>query len=231
MADISTPGSSCTNSLTYCILDTMTRPKRSYQPLDPQLVIQAYANGIFPMADEQGKISWYAPNPRAILEHHHLHVSRSLRATIRKGIYEVHMDSHFEAVMRACADRDTTWINEEFIKTYTLLHRTGFAHSVETWRDGMLVGGLYGIALGGAFMGESMFSRATDASKVCLVALVEHLKARGYVLHDTQFTTEHLITLGVTEIPRRVYEQRLREALLLPCSWNDSSMKTQAVDG
>ena len=197
----------------------MMKPKRSLQLLDPQLVIHAYAQGIFPMADEWGKIWWYTPDPRAILEHSNLHVSRSLRATIRKGIYEILMDIHFEAVMRACADRFNTWINEEFIKTYTLLHHAGFAHSVEAWRDGMLVGGLYGVAIGGAFMGESMFSRATDASKVCLVALVEHLKGRGYVLHDTQFTTPHLLTLGVTEIPRKVYEQRLREALQLGCTW------------
>ena len=197
----------------------MKRPRRSLQPLDAQLALRAYAQGIFPMADEWGKIRWYAPDPRAILEHHHLHVSRSLRATIRKRIYEVRMDTHFEAVMRSCADRTETWINEEFIKTYTLLHHAGLAHSVEAWKDGMLVGGLYGIALGGAFMGESMFSRATDASKVCLVALVEHLKARGYVLHDTQFSTEHLRTLGVTEIRRSEYERRLRDALLLRCTW------------
>jgi leucyl/phenylalanyl-tRNA--protein transferase len=121
--------------------------------------------------------------------------------------------------MRRCADREETWINEAFIKTYTQLHYAGLAHSVEAWNDGKLVGGLYGVSLGGAFMGESMFSRMTDASKVCLVALVEHLKARGYVLHDTQFLTPHLATLGVTVIPRRVYERRLREALCLHCTW------------
>ena len=172
------------------------------------------------MADQQGKIRWYAPDPRAILEHDNLHVSRSLRATIRKGIYEIRMDSAFEKVMRYCANREETWINEEFIKTYTYLHRLGLAHSVEAWHNGRLVGGLYGIALGGAFMGESMFSHATDASKVCLVALVEHLKRRGYILHDTQFVTPHLATLGVTEIARQEYERRLQEALLLPCTWS-----------
>ena len=130
------------------------------------------------------------------------------------------MDTAFEAVMRCCADREDTWINEVFIRTYTQLHYAGFAHSVEAWRDGELVGGLYGVVLGGAFMGESMFSYATDASKVCLVALVKHLRARGYVLHDTQFWTPHLALLGVTEIPRRVYEQRLREALGLACHWS-----------
>ncbi len=194
-------------------------PKRKLEPLDPILVINAYAQGIFPMADDYGRILWYAPDPRAILEHHNLHISRSLRATLRKGIYEVRTDTAFEAVMRSCADREDTWINEVFIRTYTQLHYAGFAHSVEAWRDGELVGGLYGMVLGGAFMGESMFSCATDASKVCLVALVEHLQARGFVLHDTQFLTPHLATLGVTEIPRKVYERRLRAALSLECGW------------
>jgi leucyl/phenylalanyl-tRNA---protein transferase len=195
-------------------------PRRP-DPLDPALVINAYAQGIFPMADSRGKIRWYAPDPRAILEHDNLHVSRSLRATIRKGIYEVRMDTAFEAVMRGCAGRIETWINTEFIQTYTYLSTIGFAHCVEAWQAGVLVGGLYGIALGGAFMGESMFSHATDASKVCVVALVEHLKQRGYVLHDTQFLTDHLATLGVTEIPRSTYEMRLAQALKRPCTWND----------
>jgi len=194
-------------------------PGRKHQSLDPIVVINAYAQGIFPMADDEGNINWYAPDPRAILEHENLHISRSLRATIRKGIYEVRMDTAFELVMRWCAAREETWINEAFVTTYTRLHYAGLAHSVEAWKDGELVGGLYGVSLAGAFMGESMFSRATDASKVCLVALVEHLKARGYVLHDTQFLTPHLATLGVTEIPRKVYERRLREALRLNCTW------------
>src|SRR5579884_3634603 len=189
--------------------------KKRLQPLDPRLVIQAYARGIFPMAEPDGRIFWYAPDPRAILEHANLRISRSLRATLRKNTYEIRMDSAFEAVMRCCAARAETWINE----AYTTLHAAGLAHSVEAWKDGLLVGGLYGVALGGAFMGESMFSRATDASKVCLVALVEHLKARGYTLHDTQFLTPHLASLGVTEIPRREYERRLAQALQLPCTW------------
>ena len=183
------------------------------------MVINAYAQGIFPMADADGTIHWYAPDPRAILEHENLHVARSLRATIRKGIYEVRMDTAFEEVMRCCAAREETWIKVVFIETYTQLHYAGLAHSVEAWKDGVLVGGLYGVALRGAFMGESMFSHATDASKVCLVILVEHLKSKGYVLHDTQFWTPHLETLGVTEIPRRDYERRLREALRLNCKW------------
>ena len=190
------------------------------EPLDPILVINAYAQGIFPMADHLGKIRWFAPDPRAILEHENLYVSRSLRATLRKRIYDVRIDTDFETVMRRCAEREDTWINKSFISTYTQLHYAGLAHSVEAWKDGELVGGLYGVSLGGAFMGESMFSRATDASKVCLVALVEHLKARGYVLHDVQFWTPHLASLGVTEIPRKHYERRLRAALRLECSWD-----------
>jgi leucyl/phenylalanyl-tRNA---protein transferase len=194
-------------------------PGRTVEPLDPIMTINAYAQGIFPMADRSGRIRWYAPDPRAVLEHENLHVSRSLRTTIRKGTYEVRMDTAFEAVIRCCADREETWINEAFIHAYAQLHNAGVAHSVEAWKDSELVGGLYGVALGGAFMGESMFSYTTDASKVCLVALVEHLRARGFVLHDTQFWTPHLASLGVTEIPRRTYEQRLREALRLECRW------------
>jgi leucyl/phenylalanyl-tRNA---protein transferase len=192
---------------------------RAPEPLDPILVINAYKQGIFPMADHFGRIRWFAPDPRAILEHENLHVSHSLRATLRKRVYEVRMDTDFEMVLRRCAEREDTWINESFIATYTQLHNTGLAHCVEAWKDGELVGGLYGVALGGAFMGESMFSRATDASKVCLVALVEHLKARGFVLHDVQFWTPHLATLGVTEISRKQYERRLRSALRLKCTW------------
>jgi len=195
--------------------------------------VRAYASGIFPMGDDDGAISWYAPDPRAVLEHHNLRVSRSLRATIRAGRYTVTFSTAFERVMRACAeprgDGEGTWISEEFVWAYGALHRWGFAHSVEAWRrrgDGEgnedeegreLVGGLYGVSIGAAFMGESMFSRATDASKVCLVALVERMRARGYLLHDTQFTTPHLERLGVTTIPRDEYLRRLEQAISLPC--------------
>ncbi|HEY4386934.1 MAG TPA: leucyl/phenylalanyl-tRNA--protein transferase [Ktedonobacteraceae bacterium] len=192
---------------------------RKPEPLDPDLLIHAYAQGIFPMANEQGRIQWYAPDPRAILEHDRLIISRSLRTTIRKQCYTIRMDTAFEQVMRSCADRAETWINEEFIRTYTWLHLSGLAHSVEAWKGSELVGGLYGVALGGAFMGESMFSHATDASKVSLVALVHHLQARGYTLHDTQFLTPHLATLGVIEVSRRTYERRLRDAIQLRCTW------------
>jgi leucyl/phenylalanyl-tRNA--protein transferase len=199
----------------------MPWPRRAHrpEPLDPALLVRAYAAGIFPMADAGGRINWYAPDPRAIIEHANLRRSRSLRATIRKGRYEVRVNTAFEAVMRACADRPETWINAEFIRAYTALHRAGFAHSVEAWQDGELVGGLYGVALGGLFCGESMFSRATDASKVCLVALVDRLVTRGFVLHDVQFLTPHLASLGATTIPRAEYERRLAAAIRLPCTF------------
>jgi leucyl/phenylalanyl-tRNA--protein transferase len=191
--------------------------RRRAEPLDPGFLLRAYAAGIFPMADASGHVDWYAPDPRAIIEHHDFRRSRSLRATLRRGTFEVRIDSAFEAVMRACADRPQTWLNEEFIRAYTMLHRAGYAHSVEAWRDGQLVGGLYGVAVGAAFCGESMFSRATDASKVCLAALVDRLSSRGFLLHDVQFITPHLASLGATLIPRAEYERRLARALEHPC--------------
>jgi leucyl/phenylalanyl-tRNA--protein transferase len=144
-----------------------------------------------------------------------LHVSRSLARVIRKGIYEVHIDRDFEAVIRACADRKDTWICAEIIRAFVEFHEMGKAHSVEAYRDGELAGGLYGVALGGAFMGESMFSRMRDASKVCLVYLVERLKERGYVLLDCQIQNDHLARLGAVEIPERDYLKRLEYALEL----------------
>lgn len=175
------------------------------------------------MADAAGTISWYSPDPRAVLEHDDFHVSRSLRARLRQHYFEIRVDTAFAAVMRACAApraaEDGTWINDEFIETYSALHGMGLAHSVEAWRDDCLVGGLYGVSIGAAFMGESMFSRLPDASKVCLAALVERLKTRGYTLHDTQFLTPHLATLGARLIPRRTYLARLRAALYTHASF------------
>jgi leucyl/phenylalanyl-tRNA---protein transferase len=191
------------------------------EPLDPAVLVRAYAMGIFPMPDERGRVNWYAPDPRAIIEHADLRRSRSLRAAIRQGRYGVRVDTAFEAVMRGCAERPETWINEEFIRAYTALHRAGIAHSVEAWQGDALVGGLYGVALGGVFCGESMFSRARDASKVCLAALVDRLVARGFVLHDVQFMTPHLARLGATLIPRAEYERRLAAALALPCRFDE----------
>ena len=200
-------------------MGTMRLPTR----LAPEFLIRAYASGIFPMADGRGRLSWHAPDPRAIIEHRDLRVSRSLRTRIRKGTFDVRVDSAFTATMRACAaprpSEPGTWISEEFVRTYTTLHRAGLAHSVEAWQGEELVGGLYGVSIGGAFMGESMFSSQPDASKVCLVALVERLRTRGFVLHDTQYLTEHLARMGATEIPRATYERRLAEAVAVPCQF------------
>lgn len=181
----------------------------------------AYKRGVFPMYhDEIDELRWYMPDPRAILPLDGFHTSRSLAKTIRQGVFEARYDTDFEGVMRGCADREEgTWISEEFIALYGELHRMGKAHSVETWRDGRLVGGTYGVSLGGAFMAESMFHRETDASKVALHALVSRLNERGYALLDVQYVTPHLQSLGAIEIPHREYYARLRRALRLPCKF------------
>ena len=184
-----------------------------------ELLEACYRAGAFPMADGYGRIEFYRSDPRSVLLFEDLHVSKSLRRVIRKGVYEVRVDGDFEGVVRACADREETWINAEIVAAYVRLHRAGKAHSVEAYKDGDLVGGLYGVALGGAFMGESMFSRARDASKVCFVYLVERLRARGYALLDCQIQNDHLASLGATEIPGRHYERLLNEALLLDRSF------------
>jgi leucyl/phenylalanyl-tRNA--protein transferase len=190
--------------------------------LTPDLLVRAYASGIFPMADDRdGRIRWYAPDPRAVIPLDAFHIPRSLRQTVRKGVFEVTVNADFPAVIRACAEREETWISAEIERAYTDLHRLGLAHSVETWRAGRLTGGLYGVALGGAFFGESMFSRETDASKVALVALVERLRARGFVLLDTQFLTSHLARFGAVEIPRAEYERWLAAALRLTPRFDD----------
>jgi len=172
------------------------------------------------MADEDGEIGWYSPDPRAIFPLESFHVPRSLAKTIRQQRFDVRIDTCFEEVMRGCAAREETWISEELIAAYVELHHHGLAHSVEAFHDGELAGGLYGVSLGGAFMGESMFSRYTDASKVCLVHLVERLKERGYVLLDSQMPTEHLARFGQITIPRREYLARLRHALKLECTFD-----------
>ena len=193
----------------------------SEPPLGPGLIVHAYRRGIFPMADHDGAIGWYSPDPRAVFPLDAFHVPKSLAKVVRAGKFEIRVDGDFEGVMRACGGRAETWISEEIVQVYTALHRAGLAHSVEAWQDGALVGGLYGVALGGAFMGESMFSQATDASKVCLVHLVDRLKARGYVLLDSQFPTEHLMRFGQALIPRREYMRQLQAALALPCRFVD----------
>ena len=188
--------------------------------LTPEMIVAAYVQGIFPMADEETEeIGWYSPDPRAIFPLDSFHVPRSLKRTIRQEIFEVRIDSAFEEVMRGCASREETWISEAIIEAYVGLHRHGLAHSVEAWYDDELAGGLYGVSLGGAFMGESMFTRVTDASKVCLVFLVERLRERGYALLDSQLPSEHLSHYGQILVSRREYLRRLEEALALDCSF------------
>lgn len=192
--------------------------------LSPQRLLSAYIAGIFPMADETGAVHWLAPDPRAIIELDQLKVSRSLRATLRHDTFDLRIDTAFEEVLLACADRpDGTWISHEIGIAYCALHDLGYAHSVEAWLDDRLVGGLYGVAIGGAFFGESMFHRETDASKAALVRLVERMRDRGMTLLDIQFLTPHLESMGAIEIPRRDYEQRLRHAVRLPATFCKSS--------
>lgn len=190
---------------------------RGKQTIDPELLLRAYALGWFPMGTgRRGRIEWFSPDPRGILPIQTFHAPSRLRRVVRQSRFTIRIDTAFEAVMRACAHRDETWITEDIVASYVSLHRLGFAHSVETWQDDRLVGGLYGVALGGAFFGESMFHTATDASKVALVALVERLRDRGFVLLDTQWVTPHLAQFGGVEIPRADYLERLATAITLP---------------
>lgn len=184
--------------------------------LSPDKLLWAYQNGIFPMADDIGKVRWLAPDPRAIIELDHFIISRSLRTTVRRKTYEVHVNRAFEDVITACGDRsEGTWISPDIRHAYVDLHHAGYAHSVEAWQNGELAGGLYGVAIGGAFFGESMFHRATDASKVALVHLVQRMRDRKFTLLDIQFITPHLSQFGAIEIPRIEYERRLRRAVHL----------------
>ena len=183
--------------------------------LDPRLLLQGYAAGIFPMADsrEASELFWVEPRSRAIIPLDNFHLSKSLRRTLRSGNFLVTMDRDFPAVIEACADREETWINADIERAMLALHSTGHAHSIEVWADGELVGGLYGVKLGRAFFGESMFSRRTDASKVALAWLVARLKTGGYNLLDCQFMTAHLASLGAVNISRRAYVSLLSGAL------------------
>jgi leucyl/phenylalanyl-tRNA--protein transferase len=189
--------------------------------LTPELVLRAYCQGLFPMAaSRRGRIFWFRPDPRAIFDLQRVHIPRSLRRTIRRGRFEVRVNTAFPAVIRACAERPDTWISEEIERVYTELHALGYAHSVEAYLDGQLAGGLYGVAIGGAFMGESMFHRVTDASKVCFAWLVERLRERGYLLLDAQYLTEHLARFGAFTVSAAEYERLLARALQLPCRFD-----------
>ncbi len=197
---------------------------RARQTIDPELLLRAYALGWFPMGTgRRHRIEWFSPDPRGILPLESFHTPARLSRVVRQGRFAITIDTAFEQVMRACAARDETWITEDIVDSYVSLHRLGFAHAVEVWQDDALVGGLYGVALGGAFFGESMFHSVTDASRVALVALVERLRARGFVLLDTQWLTPHLAQFGGIEIPRADYLERLSVALTLPARFGDEA--------
>jgi leucyl/phenylalanyl-tRNA--protein transferase len=186
-----------------------------------ELLVSAYSSGWFPMAVDEGEIRWYSPDPRGIIPLDAFHVPSRLARVIRSGRFRIEIDRDFPAVIRACAQVDRkdedpgTWIDSEILTSYIALHRHGFAHSVEAWEGERLAGGLYGVALGGAFFGESMFHRVTDASKVALASLVERLRARGFTLLDVQWVTPHLEQFGAIEIPRSDYLELLQQALAL----------------
>lgn len=183
--------------------------------LPPSLLLQAYASGLFPMADskEDASVYWVEPKNRGILPLESFHISKSLKRFMKKAPFEIKFNTAFRTVMGACADRKETWINALILDSYDLLHESGYAHSVECWQEERLVGGLYGVSLQSAFFGESMFSKTTNASKVALCALVNHLKKQGFTLLDTQFITSHLKTFGAIEIPQKEYLALLSKAL------------------
>ncbi len=193
--------------------------------LTPDLILKAYACGVFPMAErhDAAEVYWIDPDFRGVLPFENFHVPRRLARTVRAGIYDIRVNGDFSGTIKGCARRTEkrrdTWLNAQLIRVFTELNARGYAHSVEAWRAGRLVGGLYGVALGAVFFGESMFSTEPDASKVALVALVERLTRGGYKLLDTQFVTAHLRRFGATEIPRSTYLARLGEALMLRASF------------
>jgi leucyl/phenylalanyl-tRNA--protein transferase len=194
-----------------------TKPNAARElPLD--VLRAAYRDGWFPMGERGTRLlEWFSPDPRGILPLDGLHVPARLARTLRAARFEIRVDTAFPAVMRACAERDDTWISDVILESYQALHAAGDAHSVECWRDGRLAGGLYGVAIGGAFFGESMFHVETDASKVALVALVERLRARGFLLLDLQWVTPHLAQFGAVDVRRGVYLRLLERALARPC--------------
>ncbi len=192
------------------------------ESVSPDLAISAYSGGIFPMADprEPESIFWFSPDPRAIIPLTAYRIPRSVRRVVRKGTFLTTVDQQFETVITRCASRDETWISDHLLDLYVTLHRMGFAHSVETWLGDRLVGGLYGVAIGGAFFGESMYHDVSDASKVALADLIGRLLISGFVLLDTQYLTEHLARYGGVEIEREKYLQQLEAATARSSEWS-----------
>jgi leucyl/phenylalanyl-tRNA--protein transferase len=192
-------------------------------PLTAEALVYAYASGVFPMAEETGEILWYSPDPRAIIPIDSYKPAKSLKPIINQMRFEIRVNTSFEQVMRNCAlpraTEDETWISEELVQAYTSLHKMGLAHSVEAWQDGILVGGLYGVALGGAFFGESMFSLVSNSSKVAFHYLVQILREQNYSLLDSQFMNDNVLRYGAIEIPRSEYKKRLAKALKSTCDF------------
>ena len=200
--------------------------------LTPALLLQAYRVGVFPMSEGRNdpEVFWVDPKWRGVFPLDGFRISRSLRRRMRRDDYRISFDTDFSAVVAGCADRNETWINDTIFDLYQQLHLGGQAHSVEVWQDGRLVGGVYGVVIGGAFFGESMFSRATDASKLALAYLVDRLRMGGFVLFDTQFITPHLASLGAVEIPRSDYQKLLRAALTVPADFHKQGAVPTAQD-
>ncbi|MGR9428036.1 leucyl/phenylalanyl-tRNA--protein transferase [Rhizobium leguminosarum] len=200
----------------------MAGSRRKSPGITPDILLRAYSIGLFPMAEsaDDPEIFWVEPELRGVLPLDHFHVSKSLAKTVRKNSFEIRFDHAFDEVIAACAEetsgRPSTWINKTIRSLYSTLFDMGHAHTVEAWEGDELVGGLYGVSLGSAFFGESMFSRRTDASKICLVHLVDRLRERGFTLLDTQFTTEHLKTFGAIDVPKADYALMLSAAMESP---------------
>ena len=208
--------------------------------LTPDILLAAYSQGLFPMAQDADnpEVHWFCPEMRGQLSIPDMHIPRRLRKTVRQmkvggNPYEIRINTDFEGVMKACAivtdSRSETWINAEILTAYCALHAKGYAHSIECWQEDKMVGGLYGIALGGAFFGESMFSTARDASKVALVHLVARLSQAGYKILDTQFTNDHLEQFGVYEISHQAYMEQLEPVLSLVCRFDSADMSERAL--
>jgi leucyl/phenylalanyl-tRNA---protein transferase len=190
--------------------------------LTPELLVRAYASGIFPMGDQSGDVRWYSPDPRCIFDLETFSPSKRLMRTYRQGVFELRINSAWPAVLQHCSREGTdqgVWITDEIVEAYTNLNRLGFAHSVEAFNDGKLAGGLYGVSIRGGFFGESMFHIERDASKICLVYLIERLKERGFTLLDCQYMTPHLHSLGAISITRDEYLRRLNKAMMLDRSF------------
>ena len=189
--------------------------------LSPELLLHGYSIGVFPMAEhrEDSEVFWVDPKRRGVMPLDGFHISRSLARRMRQGGFRVSIDMDFEGVVQGCADRPETWINEEISRNYSDMHENGHAHSLEIWENETLIGGVYGVILGAAFFGESMFSRRTDASKIALAYLVDHLNLAGFTLFDTQFLTDHLASLGGIEVTRAEYHRQLERAINTPASF------------